>query len=426
MKKIMILSVGGSAEPVVNAIKKGKADYCYFFCSSGPKGSEHLIDDPGDPCGDKRRAKCPKCSNEFFTGNPKGPSIIAQTGLSGDQWKIIKVNDPDDLDECYKALLAVKRELYVTFGDACTVIANYTGGTKTMSVALGVMGVFNESWQLNINKGPRLDLIKVRIGDTPVAVDKWRMFAEHQLIIARKAIQEYDYGHAESILSEILTQSLDKETNNRLHDAVIACRAFDQWDKFNHEGALELLSGCKTKYPELIVALKKILGRQHVVSGFELVGDLINNAQRRATRGYYDDAVGRLYRAAEMFAQIRLKTFCKLDSSEMKLGDLPAEIREKYKSRVRDNNRLLLGLRDDYALLADLHDPVGNLYESNSKKITDILKKRNDSIFAHGVQPLTDHDYRKVSDTLVGFIDKSAKEVQIDYCILQLPREGII
>jgi len=28
---MMILSVGGSAEPVINAIKKGKADYYYFF-----------------------------------------------------------------------------------------------------------------------------------------------------------------------------------------------------------------------------------------------------------------------------------------------------------------------------------------------------------------------------------------------------------
>ncbi len=295
-----------------------------------------------------------------------------------------------------------------------------------MSVALGVMGIFNESWQLNINKGPRLDLIKVRIGDTPVAVDKWRMFAEHQLIIARRAIQEFDYSHAESVLSDILSHSLDRETNEQLHDAVNICRAFDQWDKFNHENALELLSGCKTKFPELIVALKKILGRQRVVSGFELVGDLINNAHRRAKRGYYDDAVGRLYRATEMFAQIQLKTSHNLDSSEMKLGDLPAEIREKYKSRVREHNRLLLGLRDDYVLLADLHDPVGHLYESYSKKITDVLKKRNDSIFAHGVQPLSDHDYRKVKEVLVGFIEKCAAAAQIDHCIPQLPSEGFI
>lgn len=426
MKKIMILTVGGSAAPIINAVKKGKADYHYFFCSSGPKGSEHLMNDPGDPCGDTRKAKCPKCAEDFYIGNPKGPSIIDQTGLLQDQWEVVNVMDPDDLDACYSALADLKERIFAQHGRDCTVIANYTGGTKTMSVALGLLGVFNESWQLNINKGPRLDLIKVKIGDTPVVVDKWRMFTEHQLIIAGKAIQQYDYSHAESVLSDILSHPLDKETSGKIHDAVNACRAFDQWDKFNHENALDLLAGCKAKYPQYMVALKKILGRQRIVSGYELVGDLLNNADRRAHRGYYDDAVGRLYRATEMFAQMRLKTSYNLNSSEMKLSDLPAELRPKYASRVRENNRLPLGLRDDYALLADMNDPVGVRFAGRSKKITDILKKRNDSIFAHGIHPLADSDYRKVKETLAGFIAECASEIGIEYVVPQLPREGMI
>lgn len=426
MKKVMILSVGGSAEPVINAVKKGKAGYYYFFCSSGPKGSERLIDAPGDPCGDTRRAECPKCSEIFFIGNPKGPSIVSQTGLSSDQWEIVRVTDPDDLDECYKTLLNLKEKIFTTYGNACLITANYTGGTKTMSVALGFMGIFNESWQINLNKGPRQDLIKVKIGDTPVAVDKTRMFAEHQLMISRKAIQEYDYVRAESVLSDILSHHLDREKEGEMQDAVNACRAFDQWDKFNHEKALELLMTCKMKYPALIVALKKILGQQRVVSGYELVGDLLNNAERRAHRGYYDDAVGRLYRAMEMFAQVRLKSAHNLDSTEMKLTDLPSELRPKYSTRVRENNRLLLGLRDDYTLLACLNDPAGILYESRNKKITDILKKRNDSIFAHGVHPLSDGDYRKVKEVLAGFIAECALANDIEYVVPQLPQEGII
>jgi CRISPR-associated protein (TIGR02710 family) len=426
MKKIMILTVGGSAAPIINAVKKGKADYHYFFCSSGPKGSEHLMNDPGDPCGDTRKAKCPKCAEDFYIGNPKGPSIIDQTGLLQDQWEVVNVMDPDDLDACYSALVDLKERIFAQHGSACTVIANYTGGTKTMSVALGLMGILNESWQLNINKGPRLDLIKVRIGDTPVVVDKWRMYGEHQLMIARKAIQQYDYAQAESVLADMLSHPLDKETSGQVHDAINACRAFDDWDKFNHESALDLLAGCKATYHELIVALKKILGRQRVVSGYELIGDLINNAQRHAHRGYFDDAVGRLYRAMEMFAQVRLKITHHLDSGEMTLGNLPAEIRPKYQTRVRENNRLLLGLRDDYALLADLNDPVGILFASRSRKITDILKKRNDSIFAHGVRPLSDSDYRKVKETLAGFIEESAAANNIEYRVPQLPQEGIL
>lgn len=187
-----------------------------------------------------------------------------------------------------------------------------------------------------------------------------------------------------------------------------------------------MLAGCKAKYQELIIALKKILGRQRVVSGYELVGDLINNAERHAHRGYFDDAVGRLYRATEMFAQTRLKITHNLDSGEMTPGNLPAEIRPKYQTRVRENNRLLLGLRDDYALLADLNDPMGVLFESRSRKITDILKKRNDSIFAHGVRPLSDSDYRKVKETLAGFIEESAVKNGIEYRVPQMPQEGLV
>lgn len=426
MKKIMILSVGGSAQPVTNAVKKGKADFYYFFCSSGPKGSEHLISDPGDPCGDMRKAKCPKCTGEFFIGNPKGPSIVSQTGLPDAQWEIVRVVDPDDLDECYTALLNLKEKIRADQGDECMVVVNYTGGTKTMSVALGLMAIFNESWQLNINRGPRQDLIKVKIGDTPVAVDKWRMYSEYQLLIARRAIQQFDYAHAESVLSDILSHPLDRKIAEKIQDAVNICRAFDQWDKFNHESALDLFTECKAKYPTYMIAVKKMLGRQRNVSGYEMVGDLLNNAERRAYRGYFDDAVGRLYRATEMFAQVRLKTFHNLVSGEMKLSDIPAEIRLKYQSRVRENNQLLLGLHDDYALLAELHDPVGVEYESKSKRIKDILKKRNDSIFAHGIHPLSESDYLKVKNSLVGFIRDCASKIGIDYEIPQLPQEGIV
>ena len=53
MKTILVLSVGGSAEPIVNAIKNNHPDFVYFFCTCGPKGSEKTIDSPGEPCGNK-------------------------------------------------------------------------------------------------------------------------------------------------------------------------------------------------------------------------------------------------------------------------------------------------------------------------------------------------------------------------------------
>ncbi len=81
MKKILVFSVGGSAEPIVNAIRNQKHNFIYFFCSSGPKGSEMTIDSPGDPCEDKRSSKCPDCGHEYHPGDPKGKAIVFQVGL---------------------------------------------------------------------------------------------------------------------------------------------------------------------------------------------------------------------------------------------------------------------------------------------------------------------------------------------------------
>lgn len=102
--KVMILSVGGSAEPIVKAIKEEKPDYVYFLCSRGSKGSELTIAGPGDPCGDPRKIKCEACGNEQYLGNPKGKAITVQAGLDTSRYEIVAVGNPDDLGECYAAV----------------------------------------------------------------------------------------------------------------------------------------------------------------------------------------------------------------------------------------------------------------------------------------------------------------------------------
>lgn len=426
MKKIMILSVGGSAEPIVHAIKKGKADHYYFFCSSGVKGSAQTIDNPGDPCGDSRKTTCPLCDEEYLIGDSKGKAIVYQAGLEKAQYTVVTVSDPDDLNQCYSVLLDLNKQINEQFGEDCQITANYTGGTKTMSVAMALIGMLTEKWDLAINKGPRLDLIKVRSGDTPVIIEKWLLYCENQLKLAKKEISDFDYGYADAVISEILNHPLDKFNRDNLLEGRILCESFDLWDKLNHRRAFELIANCQSRFSDSTIALKKIIGKNKNANGYEIVGDLLNNAARRAHRGLYDDAVARLYRATELFAQIRLEKQFGYKSDELKLTDLPDNLRPVYKTRVRDNNRLLLGLHDDYELLLKLNDPVGTQYALQKYKIINVLKKRNDSIFAHGLKPLEQIDYREVRKVLGGFIDEASKAISISCTIPQFPQEGIV
>lgn len=426
MKRILILSVGGSAEPVINAIKKNKPDYVYFFCSAGPKGSETSVFGPGDPCGDKRTATCPECKNKFYLGNPKGKAIVVQSGLNESRCEVVTVSDPDDLNECYEKLLKLADLIETQHGKNCQVVANYTGGTKTMSVTMALIGLLTEKWDLSINIGPRNDLIKVKSGDVPVRIDKWRVFCQTQIESVRKSIRDFDYAFANHLVTEMLQNPLDKTFRTKLLAAAQLCQAFDLWDKFEHDKALELLKPYGNHFSQHIITLKQILQKQRKDSGYEMVGDLLNNAARKAHRRYYDDAVGRIYRATELLAQIRLKKQYRYDTSSILLTNLPENLQKQYMSRVREKNKLVLGLQEDYELLSKLNDPVGQKYFQQKKEIKDALSYRNNSISAHGLKPLDENDYRYVKDTLQGFIESASKEINIDFKIPQFPQEGIL
>ena len=426
MKKVLILSVGGSSEPVINAVNAAKADHVYFFCSSGPKGSAATIDGPGDPCGDLRKSMCPECGTKHYIGNTSGKAIAKRTGLDQSRYTVVTVDDPDDLNECHDTLLALAKRVEEEHGADCRVVANYTGGTKTMSVAMALLGLMTERWDLAVNVGPRIDLIKVTAGDVPISIQKWQILCEARLDGVRASIRDFDYACAMSTLTDLLAHSLPKPFRDQLIVARQLCQAFDLWDRFDHDGALTLLTPYGARFSVYLLPLKGLLGKTKKSSGYERVGDLLNNAERKAHRGYYDDAVARLYRATELLAQIRMERQYRYRSDSLTLQDLPENLRAAYTCRVRDDGRLILGLRDDYELLARHDDPAGVLFMTNQRKLLDALKRRNEGIGAHGLKPLSEEDYRYVKGVLTTFVDNATRDAGIDVRIAQLPREGIV
>jgi len=72
--------------------------------------------------------------------------------------------------------------------------------------------------------------------------------------------------------------------------------------------------------------------------------DLMANARRRADLEHkYDDAMSRLYRAIEAYAQIRLASRG-IDISDVQADQLPQEIRQEVAGKYRDDidNRIKL------------------------------------------------------------------------------------
>ena len=55
-------------------------------------------------------------------------------------------------------------------------------------------------------------------------------------------------------------------------------------------------------------------------------------------------------------------------TSDLKLEQLPKHLREEYKGRIRDD-KLMLGLREDYELLSKLRDTLGKKYKEKEGRI---------------------------------------------------------
>ncbi|WP_456371341.1 TIGR02710 family CRISPR-associated CARF protein [Thermodesulfatator atlanticus] len=408
MKKVLILTVGGSCEPLVNAIKARKPDYTIFVCS---QTSSVVVNGPGEPCKPPSQKDAPK--------DHKWRSIVAQTSLNEDQYDIIELSNPDTLDSCYQEIVKNVTELLNKKfpGESLEIIANYTGGTKTMSVALALAALNQENWDLELNKGPRVDLVKVRAGDVPVLINKWEVFANHQLKLIENLWAKFYYAEAVELAQEILTKPLSGEKQNFFQKICTISEAFESWDRFEHQKAYELLKPFARYFPNHIQVLANIVENK----GYSKVKDLLMNAKRRATQKRFDDAVARLYRAVEMMAQIRLKEKYTLDTGNISLNSLPKTLQEKYKNFADEKGKIQLGLARAYEVLDALEDPLGYLFMKQQKAIQNALKKRNYSILAHGENPVTENIYNEVQEILESFLNAGFEAVKDKTKMIQLP-----
>lgn len=419
MATLLALTVGGSCTPVITAIKDYQPDFVVFIASSGPKGSRVTVDGAGNPCGDTRKVKCPKCHADIPLGNPEGANILAQSGISAEHSWIVEVTDPDDLPNCYTTIRAALLEARKERTDWRT-IADYTGGTKTMTAALAIAAL-ELGWELSIVRGNRSDLQKVLDGTEMASlVNTAEVRARQQLDQAEALFNQYAYSSAGQLAENLVRAApLSPELQREIQRFVTLSRGFDAWDRFDHARAAQILAPYQA---EIVPHWKflKILTGQSKGTGYEPVFDLVRNAERRAARGRYDDAVARLYRALEMLAQIRLKQRePSLDSSDLKLDLLPENVRQAYANR---QGKIKLGLLEDYDLLNALEDPLGKSFASERGKILATIEKRNASILAHGTQPCNETIYREVHSEILRLLEQGLSALGVRVDSPQFPR----
>lgn len=444
--KYLIITVGGSDAPVVNAINLIKPDFTYFICSDdtdGTRGSYITVDESGKPCGIIKN--CPNCNHK--QGEMK-PSIVTQTGLEKESYKIVKIPQIDDLNDCYIISGEVIQEVRKN-DPAAAIIADYTGGTKSMSSGLAAAAMDDGNIQISIVKGRRLDLHKVKDGTQSARlIESSRIFLDKKLKLVEDFWSNYDFRSSLEVIDEIAGKPLSSDYYDRLDKIRYFCSGFEAWDRFDHQAALEQLKPYKSEsylkdYIKLlsdIIRVKlcwpgesiedpanKNYKQRANIYCFAPVFDLLLNAKRRVKQGRYDDAVARIYRALELFGQLNLLRWEKpLITSDLNLELLPDHLKKRFQSQAASGEKVTIALMQGFFILEKLETPVGIVFNKYCKKLKLVLSKRNNSLMAHGIIPITKEESLEAVSIFEEFLLEALAELgeeKPNFELLQFPAD---
>lgn len=388
-KLILVATVGGSHQPLVTAIQELAPDYVYFVCTSKDPGT-------GKPGSDTQITGSGLVIKAHLADErPNLPNIPTQARLLPAQFATLIVA-ADDLDNIFTALNTLFSDLRRRFHDA-RIIADYTGGTKSMSAGLVMAALENRGIELHLVTGNRADLVKVSDGTQYSATAISDTLRLHRAMAPCLASwQRHAYDEAAAGLEDIAAPR-DATLRMRLFRARDLSRAFAAWDRFDHEEARRLIDlyaavVARDLQPHFSI-LRTLTGDSPRREPAQLL-DLWRNAERRAAQGRYDDAVGRVYRLLEWSAQWLLKSRCGIDSSDVPPERVPAG----FELSANRDGKFQVALFSAWELLCALSSgPAIDFFRAQRSALLNHLQMRNHSILAHGFAPINRDEWLRFS-----------------------------
>lgn len=396
--KLMLMTLGGSPEPLTKSIQAHKPEKIIFLAShdSVPLSGEIF-----------RSIGC-KPSSEFEI-----------------------TEDPNLLFECYKsARRCIDRinKAGVPFNE---VVVDYTGGTKVMTAAL-ILATAGQKYRFNYVGGGRRN--KEGVGTVISGHEKmfaemspWAIFAEEERRQIVTLFNRRRFSAVVEIIDSAGQRELPVQIRNYFRFIRPLAEGFLKWDQFEHKKALQSLhKGCsllsdylntyfdttlkiflknvqeRRLFLEKIITQTESLKKSHTV----LIVDILNNARRKIDDKRYDDAAARIYRALELYGQIAFQKTAGCSNDKVKPEILPESIKGEFIRKYRDPYRQLLKLplAATFEFLKASGNSAGLRYFDRKKEIKNIQSNRNASILAHGIKPVSAKAVNSIFKTVSDFV----------------------
>jgi len=398
--KLMIMSLGGSPDPLIKSISTYNPENVIFLASHDSVPLSHAV----------------------LNAVSQKPAI-----------EFVITEDPNSLSECYsKARDCIDRAQKTGIAGP-EIMVDYTGGTKVMTAAL-LLAALGRSFRFNYVGGSLRD----KNGLGPVVkgheimfaqASPWAVFAEEE---RRQIVTLFNCRRFSAVI-EIIT-GCDRDIPPKIKDyfgfILPLAKGFLFWDQFSHKAAqrnleegmaalekyvrtwlaneLELfLESSRTCRSYLDDLLEKTGGTE--MFDHSLVRDLINNARRKIADKRFDDAAARIYRALELYGQIVFKEVARCDNSKVKPNIIPALLKETFERKYYDpyTKHLKLPLHATFEYLSAMGHEAGKRYFKMEKEIKNIQSNRNRSILAHGTSPVSESAAESILKTVSEFVGQT-------------------
>lgn len=316
--------------------------------------------------------------------------------VEGEDYEIVLIKDIDSFNDCFKVY---SDKLNVLWGKN-KIIIDYTSGTKTMAASLASAAILYDAQLITV--GGYREEGSIKKGTESIRIHNvYRLKDSIFKYFIINLFNNYRYDEAIDLLDYLISPDLDKE------NLIKFFKIYSNWDDVRFEEAYNLFKEVNLssigfidddkKIKENLKSLARIYSsHSENVKNCYILASLINNAKRRSREYKYDDGIARLYRSFELIGQIKLKQY-NIDTSNVDIEVLKVKNVSddfiNYLENSREDGKIRIGLVNDYLLLNELGDKLGEYFVENRQLINNITVKRNNSILAHGLDSHSKEDY---------------------------------